>query len=122
MGVWVESKYRPEYCQEVIDILKSGKSKAAICSRLGITRPTLHTREATYPDFASAMNYGLQKAQELWEEKGERGIDGEIKNFGAAPWIFTMKNRFREDYAEEKSDNNSVPEAVVMQLIDRLVE
>ena len=107
MGTWIESKYKPEYCQTVIEAFSKGKSKAYLCCKLGITRPTLHTWESTYPEFASAMNHGLQHAQAYWEELGENGIDGSIEKFAAAPWIFSMKNRFRDDYKDDKKDETN---------------
>ena len=122
MSGWIESKYSPEYCEIAAEVFAQGKSKAAVCAALDICRPTLYSWCAKYPEFDQAVNRGMQKAQEYWEDLGEQGIKGNIEKFGAAPWIFTMKNRFREDYAEDKSENNSVPESVVMQLIDRLVE
>jgi hypothetical protein len=122
MSGWQESEYKPEYCEIAAKVFAQGKSKAAVCAKLDISRPTLYNWCAKYPEFDQAVNRGMQKAQEYWEDLGEQGIKGDIEKFGAAPWIFTMKNRFREDYAEDKSESNTVPEAIVMQLIDRLVE
>ena len=113
-------KYKEDMCETVKQVLGSGKSLAAVCCALEISRPTLYVWKGTYPEFKDALDVGLQKGQAYWEEKGERGIDGEIKNFGASPWIFTMKNRFREDYAEEKEKSNS--DSLVEKLIDKLVD
>lgn len=98
------NKYRKEFAKNAADILASGKSKAAVCSALGISRRTLYDWCSLHPEFSEAIDLGMQKCQEYWEDIGEHGIKGNYEKFGAAPWIFTMKNRFREDYKEDKED------------------
>jgi hypothetical protein len=99
--VGVVSTYKPEYCKVALEVLGGGESLAAVCAEIGISRPTLYTWKDTYPEFAAALNLGLQRAQRDWERLGRSGIQGDIKNFGGSPWIFTMKNRFRDDYADQ---------------------
>jgi hypothetical protein len=121
MGVWIESKYKPEYCQVAVDILSRGKSLAAICAHLNICRDTLYAWRDAHPDFAASLKAGLQKSQAVWEDLGEQGIKGDIEKFGAAPWIFTMKNRFRDHYKEDK-EQKTVSESMVEKMLDKLVD
>lgn len=117
-----ESKYKPEYCEIAQEVLGNGKSLAAVCARLNICRATLYEWRDSNAEFAKALNQGLQKAQEYWEQIGEDGITGKIDKFGGAPWIFTMKNRFRADYQEDKdakSDNTSLVEKLIDKLVDK---
>lgn len=116
-----EAKYRAEFCDIARDVLSRGKSLAAVCSRLDICRATLYEWRDSNPEFAKAINSGLQKAQEYWEDIGEQGITGQIEKFGGAPWIFTMKNRFRADYAEDK-EAKTATDVVLDKLLDRLVD
>jgi len=118
MAMWL---YKSEYCNQAIEILAQGKSLAAVCVAFGICRPTLYAWMAANPEFDSAVNRGKQAAQVLWEDMGQSGIAGDIKNFGASPWIFTMKNRFREDYAEVKEEK-SVSDSLIEKLIEKLIE
>ena len=115
------STYKAEYCQIAIEILAKGKSLAAVCVALEICRPTLYHWMAEYPEFDAAVNRGKQAAQIIWEDMGQSGIAGDIKNFGASPWIFTMKNRFREDYAEVKEEK-SVSDSLIEKLIEKLID
>jgi len=115
------STYKTEYCQIAVEILSRGDSLAAVCANLEICRPTLYTWMSEYPEFEAAVNRGKQAAQIIWEEIGKSGIKGEIKNFGGAPWIFTMKNRFREDYAEVKEEK-SVSDSLIEKLIEKLID
>ncbi len=116
-----ESEYKPEYCQLAINILANGESYAAVCAEIGVCRTTLYNWRDTHPDFAKALNIGIQKSQRDWERLGRRGIEGDIDKFSATPWVFTMKNRFREDYAEDKESKN-VSEDLVSKILDKLVE
>ncbi len=114
---WQMSEYKPEYCDVASKVLAGGESLAAVCAELDICRKTLYNWRDSHPEFASALNVGLQKAQRDWERLGREGIDGTLEKFSASPWIFTMKNRFRDDYAEDKEekkdDNTSVLEKII---------
>ena len=114
-------EYRAEYCDIAQKVLADGESLAAVCAEIEITRPTLSAWRATYPEFGEAVSLGLQKAQRDWENLGRSGITGSIEKFGSSAWIFTMKNRFRDDYAEEK-EHKSVSDSIVEKLIDKLVD
>jgi len=63
----------------------------------------------------------LQKAQRVWEKIGRNGIEGNYEKFSGAPWIFTMKNRFRRDYQEDKEPKNESA-SIIEKLIDKLTE
>jgi transposase len=117
MGIWKESKYRPEYCEVAIEVLSAGKSLAAVCAQIGICRETLTNWKNAHPDFNAAMRFGVQKCQVYWEDMGMDGIQGNIEKFGASPWIFSMKNRFREDYKEEKEDKSDTAVSVLEKII-----
>lgn len=111
------NKYKKEYPKKAEEILATGKSLAAVCAALDISRQTLYEWRDTHAEFREALEKGLQKAQAIWEQIGEDGIQGNYKNFGAAPWIFTMKNRFRADYAEEKDEKGETAVTVLEKII-----
>jgi hypothetical protein len=98
-------------------VLANGESLAAICAELGITRTTLYEWRDTHPEFKQAIECGLQKAQRLWEQIGQDGIKGNYEKFNSAPWIFTMKNRFRNDYKEEKDEKQDNAISVLEKII-----
>jgi hypothetical protein len=115
------STYKPEYCDTAAKVLAGGESLAAVCAELDITRTTLYEWREIYPDFDEACKRGLMKAQRDWEQLGRDGIMGNLEKFSASPWIFTMKNRFRDDYQEDK-EPKTVNDSIVEKLLDRLVE
>lgn len=114
-------EYKSSYCKIAQQVLGSGESLAALCAEIEITRPTLSAWRETYPEFGDAVAIGLLKAQRDWERLGRDGIEGNLEKFSASPWIFTMKNRFRDDYAEEKESKSS-SESLVEKLLDRLID
>lgn len=114
-------KYKEEMCEIAEETLAVGKSLAAVCSKLGIARSTLYEWRDNNPAFRAAISRGLERCQEKWEEVGFAGITGAYEKFNAAPWIFTMKNRFREDYKEDKEVKND-NSALIEKLIDKLVD
>lgn len=116
------NKYRKEMCAVAEQVLTDGESLAAICSELNITRTTLYEWREMHPEFKSAIERGLQKAQRVWEKMGQDGIKGHYEKFNSAPWIFTMKNRFRDDYREDKDEKKPEDKSVIEMLIDKLVE
>ncbi len=114
-------KYNTDMCIKAQKVLADGESLAAVCAELDITRTTLYDWRETYPEFDEACKKGLMKAQRDWERIGREGIMGNLEKFSASPWIFTMKNRFRADYAEDKEDK-STSQHVIDSLIDKLVD
>ena len=114
-------KYNSALCQKAIDILADGESFAAVCAELDICRTTLYEWRDKHPEFDVAQQKGLQKAQRVWEKIGKDGICGETKNFAGTPWMFVMKNRFRDDYKEDKAEK-TITESVIEKFVDRLVE
>ena len=113
--------YEQAYCHKAEAILANGKSLAAVCAQFNIARSTLYEWRDNHPEFKKAIDRGLQKAQCVWEDIGEDGARGDLKGFSAPAYIFTMKNRFREDYAEDKESKN-VSEDLVSKILDKLVE
>lgn len=115
------AKYSPECCDKAWEVLAGGESLAAVCAELSITRTTLYEWRSSHPEFADALEMGLQHAQRDWERMGRDGITGNYEKFNSAPWIFTMKNRFRHDYQEDK-EAKTVSDTIVDKLLDKLID
>lgn len=112
-----EQIYHENLCNKAAEVLANGESLAAVCAELNICRATLYEWKEKHPEFAKALNRGLQKAQRVWESIGRDGVEGDIKNFGGTAWIFTMKNRFREDYRDDKDDKKDDAVSVLEKII-----
>lgn len=113
--------YNESMCAIAEQLLSAGKSIARVATNLGVCRETIYDWRDKHPEFAKALKQGKDAAQSHWEDVGEDGIQGKIKNFSATAWMFTMKNRFRADYQEDK-EPKSANETLVDKLLDRLVD
>ena len=115
--------YKKSHCETALNVLSKGKSLAAVCAALDICRQTLINWRNTFPEFDEAVKRGLQKAQSKWEDIGESGIVGEHEKFSAPAWIFSMKNRFREDYKEDKEHQSvSASEPIIAKILEKLAQ
>lgn len=98
------SKYRPEYCERVIEWGKAGKSRAWIAAELGVCKRTLVNWEREQPEFLSAMARAKTLEQQWWEDAGQSGMV--LQGFGQSVWSRSMAARFPDDW-RERTDNNT---------------
>jgi Zn ribbon nucleic-acid-binding protein len=111
------NKYTKDYAQKALDILSTGKSLASVCAKFSIARSTLYEWRDNHPEFREAIECGLQKSQEYWENIGEDGIKGNLEKFGGTAWLFTMKSRFRADYADPKEEKKESESSVLEKIL-----
>lgn len=87
------TKYRPEMCSTVVELMSQGASKLEVCGALGVfDQETLIEWEKKYPDFSEAIKTGVQQSEIWWQRKGRQNVDN--KEFNTALWYINMKNRF----------------------------
>lgn len=97
------TKYKPEYCERVIEMGKAGKSWAQMASALDVDRATFYHWQEQYPEFLTAFNRAKVHAQAWWEEKASDALD--TRDFNAPVWKKSVEARFREDYTERRDDS-----------------
>ena len=107
------SKYDPAMCETVIEAGSQGMTLAEMADAIGVDRATVKNWMEEHEEFFRAVKSGLDKAQAWWERKGREATFGAIDGYNATSYIFQMKNRFKEDWADTKllgSDpNNPLP-------------
>lgn len=109
-GKGAPSKYKPEYCQMLIDHVTQGMSFETFGVDLKVNRDTLQEWAKVHPDFSEAKKNAYDASFKFWERVGFAGMSGKIKNFNAAVWIFSMKNRFKwTDKVEIGGQENATP-------------
>lgn len=110
------TKYDPAMCEAVINAGAEGMTLAEMADILDIDRATLNEWRERHPEFSRAVKAGLDKAQAWWEREGRKATFGGVDGFNATSYIFQMKNRFREEWADRQlhgSDpENPLPSAV----------
>ena len=104
------SKYKPEYCQMLIDHMGSGLSYESFAAVIKVNRDTIYAWEKEYPDFSDAKKIAWDQNLLFWEKLGVDHVLNETldeenedegvrkrtsKSLNATVWIFNMKNRHK---------------------------
>lgn len=99
------TSYKPEYCEQVIDLGKQGKSKAQMAAEFDVARSTIDQWAEDNEEFSEAINRAMAHCQAWWEDKGQSGM--EAPGFNAAVWKKSVEARFRDDYTERQEQKLS---------------
>lgn len=99
--------YRPEHCEQAIELGRAGKSKAQIAAALDVARNTLDNWAQVNPEFLSAMTRAQDLSQAWFEDKGQLGL--ETPGFNASLWAKQVSCRFRDDYTDASRREISGP-------------
>lgn len=94
------SKYKPEYCDLIVELAKTGAGWAEWAVACDVDRTTLFKWGDEHPDFFTALTRAKLLEQVWWEQAGRSGLFAE--KFNALTWKTSMQARFREDYTERK--------------------
>jgi hypothetical protein len=89
-------------CDAVIDLGRIGASRAEIAFELDIHIDTFIEWQKQHPDFSEAVRKAMQLAQGWWEKQGRLATFHGGKDFNATSYIFNMKNRFKDDWADRQ--------------------
>lgn len=102
------SKYKPEMCNRVIELLASGLTKKAAAGELGVSKQAFYGWLDKHEEFAKAVQIGEAKGQAFWERLGISGVSGELEKFAASAWIFRMKQYGWTDKVDHQSSDGSM--------------
>jgi transposase len=100
------TKYRPEFCERVIEMGKYGASKHEMAAKLDIHYDNFKEWQEKHPEFHVAVKQSLYYSQAWWEENGRTATFGGCDGFNATSYIFNMKNRFKEDWRDRVETDN----------------
>lgn len=99
------TKYKPEYCERVIELGRAGKSRAQTCAILDIAIETLANWEKAHPEFLAATTRARELAQAWWEDQGQDGLTAD--KFNAQLWWHQVRNRFPADYRDKQEHEHT---------------
>lgn len=92
------TKYKPEYCQEIIDYMieNRGASIVEFAAHICVGKSTIHDWAKTIPEFSDALDKAKAIAEAWWAKTGREGIfmGGKDNPFNSAVYNFTMAARF----------------------------
>ena len=95
------TKYKPEYCKQIIKHFEEGYSVESFAGVLGVDRGTIYNWLRDYPEFRAAKRIADEKSR-LWAESQLKlQIEGKLKA-NPIPILFYLKNRFPSDWRDRK--------------------
>jgi transposase len=94
------SKYKPEMCEKLLDLMAEGKTDTQTCAMLDISHDSLARYRRQHPELAEAYNKGKLLQQAAWEALGMQIVTGQIKGANATVYIFLMSNLFKTHYTQ----------------------
>ena len=108
--------YRPEFCDQVIELGRQGKSHAQIASELNVSRQTLYDWQAIHPEFLDAIKEARDYAQAWFENIAQNNLLAPTPGFSASLWAKAVSCRFADDYTDKQKQELS---GTVIQRIER---
>lgn len=94
------TEYKQEFCEQVIEYGKQGKSVAWMAAELGVHKDSLYEWAKVHPEFSDSFTRAKLESQRWWEDAGQTGML--TPGFGASVWSRSMAARFPEDWRESK--------------------
>lgn len=94
------SRYKPEYCGQVVEMGKAGKSMVQMACHFGVTKASLYDWAEKHSLFSIALARAREEMQAYLEQAGLDGLGS--RDFNANLWIKTMQARFRDEYTERQ--------------------
>lgn len=101
------TKYDPAMCDKIIEMGRSGASKAEMALDLGIAYSTFDVWQNTKPEFSEAVKEAEALSRGWWEKNGRLATFGGHDGFNATSYIFQMKNRFSDHWRDKTEREHS---------------
>lgn len=95
------TKYKPEFCDMVIEMGKTGASKHEMALELDIAMSTFTLWQDQIEEFSASVKKAVEFSQGWWEKNGRIATFGGHNGFNPTTYIFNMKNRFKEDWRDK---------------------
>jgi len=99
------SKYKPAYCDLVIEHMTEGASVTSFAAEIGVARSSINEWMEHHEEFSEAVKIAKAKCASWWEKKGRTlAVDG---GGNATLVIFGLKNMAGEDWRDKHEIDHS---------------
>lgn len=104
--------FKPEMCDELIEMGKTGASQKMMFSSIGISKGVAEDWKKKYPEFADALDMAVVHSQAYWEREllanvGNRAFNSRIAEIA-------LRGQFPADYKETREQKIDVKADVVV--------
>jgi hypothetical protein len=93
------TKYKPEFCDLVIEVGEQGGWLAEMAEACDVVRSQMDVWAEAHPEFSEALTRAKQKAQAWFEKQGRIGLTAD--KFNSALWAKQMSARHRMEYSDK---------------------
>lgn len=86
------SKYKPEFCQSLVEHMSKGLSYESFAGEVGVCDDTLREWEKKHLEFSVSKKTGRIKQRAFYEKLGIKAAMGLISGFNSTAYIWLTKN------------------------------
>lgn len=109
-----KSKYefKPEMCDQLIELGKVGASQKMMFASIGISSGAAQTFKKNHPEFAEALDMAITHAQAFWETQLLANVENKAFNSRVAE--IALRGQFGDTYREDRNNKLEVKADVVL--------
>jgi hypothetical protein len=109
-----KSKYefKPEMCDQLIELGKVGASQKMMFASVGISSTAAQTFKKNHPEFAEALDMAITHSQAYWETQLLANVENKAFNSRVAE--IALRGQFPSDYRDDKNSKLEVKADVVL--------
>jgi hypothetical protein len=104
--------FKPEMCDELIEMGKTGASQKMMFSAIGISKGVAEDWKKKYPDFADALDMAVVHSQAYWERELLANVGNKAFNSRIAE--IALRGQFPTDYKETRDQKVELKADVVV--------
>lgn len=104
--------FKPEMCETLVELGKSGASQKMMFSELGIPKHVAEDWKKKYPEFSDALDLALVHSQAYWEREMLANVGNKAFNSRIAE--IALRGQFPQDYKETREQKIDVKADVVV--------
>jgi hypothetical protein len=104
--------FKPEMCDTLIEMGKTGASQKMMFSAIGITKGVAEDWKKKYPDFADALELAIVHSQAHWERELLANVGNKAYNSRLAE--IALRGQFQSDYRETRENKVELKADVVV--------
>lgn len=113
------TKYKPEFCQIVLQVGEEGGWLCEMAEACDVHRNTMDVWSKNHPEFLEALTRAKQKAQAWFEKTGRAGLTAD--KFNAALWSKQMSARHPKEYTERRELSGPEGGDIPVSMIERRI-
>lgn len=95
------TKYRPEYCQAIVECAQRGFSLTAFAAEIGVCRDTISEWASVHPSFSAAARHAKSVRTRAWEERVAKAVENGCTGGQASLIQFMLKNHDPDTFRDK---------------------